>query len=100
MNKKLQVAKYLFSDAFAASLSWTLFYIFRKRFIESAKFGSPVPVVFDNKFYSGLLFILFFWITLYVLTGTYNKIFRKSRLKEVGQTLLISLIGVMILFLH
>src|SRR5208337_1213082 len=35
---------------------------------------------------------------LYLLIGTYTKIYRKSRLKELGQTLLISIIGIILLF--
>lgn len=98
MNKKLQVLKYIFADVFSATVAWTLFYCFRKLYIESEKYGKAVPVIFDNHFYRGLLIISIFWLFLYVLTGTYKNIYRKSRLREVGQTLLISVIGVIILF--
>jgi exopolysaccharide biosynthesis polyprenyl glycosylphosphotransferase len=98
MNKKLQVLKYLIADTSAALLSWILFFIFRKSFIETAKFGKPVPIVFDNQLYWGLVFIPLFWILIYFLTGTYKNIYRKSRLKEIGQTLLLSIIGVLIIF--
>lgn len=98
MNKKLQALKYLTADITSASISWSLFYIFRKLYIESEKFGKPVPVVFDSQFYSGLLFVVGFWILIYYLTGTYRDIYRKSRLKETGQTFIISIIGVLILF--
>jgi exopolysaccharide biosynthesis polyprenyl glycosylphosphotransferase len=98
MNKKLQTLKYLLADTFSAGTSWTLFYIFRKLSIESEKFGTKVPLVFDQNFWSGLIAVVFFWLLLYYLTGTYRNIYRKSRLKETGQTLLISIIGVLILF--
>src|SRR6476646_3954426 len=98
MNKKLQVLKYIAADIFSAVTAWTLFYCFRKLYIESEKFGTSVPVIFDNHFYRGLLIISFFWLLLYTLTGTYRNIYRKSRLREVGQTLLITIIGVIILF--
>ena len=39
-----------------------------------------------------------FWIILYFIAGTYNDIYRKSRLIEFGQTLLISVIGTLTLF--
>ena len=92
MNKKLQVLKYLIADISAAMLAWALFFTFRKIYIETAKFGKPVPVVYDEQYYWGLLFIPLFWILMYYLTGTYKEIYRKSRLKEIGQTFLLSIL--------
>jgi exopolysaccharide biosynthesis polyprenyl glycosylphosphotransferase len=98
MNKKLQVLKYLIADVTAATLAWSLFFTFRKLYIETAKFGKPVPLIFDKQYYWGLIFIPVFWLLMYYLTGTYKDIYRKSRLKEIGQTLLLSVIGVLIIF--
>lgn len=98
MNKKLQVLKYLFADLASACFAWTFFYVFRKQYIETAKYGKEVPLEFDTQFWIGLLFVSMFWILIYYLTGTYRNIYRKSRLKETGQTFLISVIGVLILF--
>ncbi len=52
----------------------------------------------DPKLYLGVLVIPVFWLILYILIGTYRKIYRKGRLREFGQTVLISIIGVTILF--
>jgi exopolysaccharide biosynthesis polyprenyl glycosylphosphotransferase len=98
MNKRLQVIKYIFADFLTAASAWSLFYIFRKLYIEPVKFGKPVPLSFDNKFYWGLLLIPAFWLVFYYLTGAYRNIYRKSRLKEAGQTLIVSVIGVIIIF--
>ncbi|MDP1747300.1 MAG: sugar transferase, partial [Bacteroidota bacterium] len=98
MNKRLQVLKYLIADFFSAVLAWTLFYIFRKLYIEPEKFGKAVPVTFEDQFYWGLLLIPSCWILIYSFTGSYKNIYKKSRLKEVGQTLLFSVIGVIIIF--
>ncbi|MGZ3836740.1 MAG: sugar transferase, partial [Mucilaginibacter sp.] len=98
MNKRLQVLRYLLADIIAAMLAWALFFTFRKLYIETAKYGKPVPLTFDNQFFWGLIFIPFFWVLAYYLTGTYKDIYRKSRLKEIGQTLLLSVIGVLIIF--
>jgi len=98
MNKKLQVFKYVIADLFSAATAWALFYIFRKQYIESEKFGNQIAIEFDSQFYYGLVFIPLFWILLYFLVGTYNNIYRKSRLREVGQTFLLSLIGVLVIF--
>lgn len=98
MNRKAQVAKYVISDLVSAALAWVLFYIFRKRIIEPEKFGYDVPFVLDDRFYFGLILIPIFWIALYSLFGMYKNIYRRHRLRELGQVLLASFIGVIILF--
>ena len=42
MNKKLQVLKYILLDVAAAAIAWTLFFIFRKKYVEPVKFGYKV----------------------------------------------------------
>ncbi len=98
MHKHLQVVRYLVFDIIAAIVSWTLFYIYRKIYIEPIKFGYEIPVEFDSKFYLALLFIPAFWITIYYITGQYTNIYRKSRLLELGRTILTSIVGVTIIF--
>jgi len=98
MNKKLHVFRYIFFDVIAASLAWALFFTYRKTYIEPLKFGKDIPLTFDENFYFALLFIPIFWIVLYFIIGTYKNIYRKSRLREFGQTLLISILGTLVLF--
>ncbi len=98
MHKTLQVVRYLVFDIIAAVVSWTLFYIYRKIYIEPIKFGYEIPVEFDSKFYLALLFIPAFWITIYYVSGQYTNIYRKSRLLELGRTSMISIVGVTIIF--
>jgi exopolysaccharide biosynthesis polyprenyl glycosylphosphotransferase len=98
MNKKLQVFKYILLDLLSAAIAWVLFFVFRKTYLEPLKFGYEVPLNFDDNFYYGLVLIPLYWVFLYFIIGSYKNIYRKSRLKEFGQTLLISLIGTLILF--
>lgn len=98
MNKKLHVARYLVFDIVAAIVSWTLFYIYRKLYIEPIKFGYEIPVEFDRNFYLALVFIPAFWITIYYITGQYTNIYRKSRLLELWKTFTSSLAGVTVIF--
>ncbi len=97
MNKRIQTLQCIFADWLAASLAWGLFYVYRKLVIESSLYGHEV-LKFDDRFYLGVLLIPFFWIIVYSLIGTYKNIYRKSRLRELGQTLYISVIGVLIIF--
>lgn len=98
MNARIQTTKYLISDILASSASWSLFYIFRKLYIESQKFGYTVPIEFTARFYWGVFLIPAFWVLIHYLSGYYKDIFRKSRLKELGKTFFTTLIGVTILF--
>jgi len=93
MNKRTETIKYILADWFSAAAAWGLFFVYRKLAIEGA-----VEVIPDRKFYFGILVIPLFWILIYALIGLYKNIFRKSRLKEIGQTLYISVLGVIVIF--
>jgi exopolysaccharide biosynthesis polyprenyl glycosylphosphotransferase len=98
MNIKLQVAKYVLLDWIAAFFAWALFYIFRKQ-SENPNFHEEFENIFsDPNFWIGIIFIPLGWLLLYAIVGTYRKIFRKARLKELGQTLVLTLIGVTVIF--
>lgn len=98
LNKRKELLKYLIFDFLAATIAWVSFYVFRKTYIEPQKFTEPVDIIFNNKFYFGLALIPIFWVLFYYLTGYYKDPFRKSRLNELGVTLIQSTIGVIILF--
>lgn len=98
MNKPWQVAKYLTFDVLAATISWVVFFVYRKAIIEPQRFGIDIPIEFNNRFYLGLIFIPVFWIIIYYITGFYKNIFRRSRLIELGQTFTTSIAGVVVIF--
>jgi exopolysaccharide biosynthesis polyprenyl glycosylphosphotransferase len=98
MNPRLQTLKYLISDFLAATFTWCLFYVFRKTHIEPLKFGYDIPISLDYKFYLGLIVIPSFWLLQYYLIGYYHDVYRKSRLKELGQTFFTTLFGSIVLF--
>jgi len=98
MNKTLQVFKYVTADYIAAVVAWTLFFIYRKYAVDHQVFHHAGQIFLDMKLYAGIITVPLFWLILYMLIGTYRKIYRKSRLKEFGQTVMISFIGVTILF--
>jgi len=98
MNKKLQVLRYIFADIIASVLAWGLFFAYRKFSVNPGRIEFTEQILFDNNLYLGLLLIPLFWLTFYVFTGTYSNIYRKSRLRELGQTFMVSLVGVIIIF--
>lgn len=98
MNKRLQVFKYVFADAVSAIIAWTVFFIYRKYTIDPSVLGNLEFIFQDKKLYLGLLIITSFWLLLYSIIGSYQKIYRKSRLKELNQTFLLSFLGLIAIF--
>ncbi len=98
MNKRRETLKYLLADFFSAMLAWAAFYAYRKYFIESEKFGVPVPIGNDWKFYFGITVIPCIWVLFYAFLGFYSNIYRKARIKVLGQTVYASFIGVLVIF--
>lgn len=98
MNYKKQLLKYILSDFLSAGASWTLFFVFRKVYIESKKFGYPIPVEFNDSYFLGLAILPLLWLLLYYASGYYKDVYRKSRLSELGQTIGTTFIGVLFIF--
>jgi len=98
MNKNKQVAKYVVADLLSAAIAWTMFFVYRKYSVDPDIFSHIEDVFTDRKLYLGIAVIPLFWLTLYIIIGTYRKIYRKSRLKELGQTMSITFIGVTFIF--
>ncbi len=88
----------MIADYFSAALAWAMFYIYRKYSVEPVVISDLDLILIDPKFYYGVSLIPLFWLILYYIIGNYRKIYRKARLKELGHTILITLIGVIILF--
>ena len=96
MNNRLQALKYIICDYLTASAAWILFYLYRKVAIEGDAFFQRLPD--DPKFWYGAILLPIGWLMAYAFIGTYSNIYRKSRLKEFGQTLYISALGVLVIF--
>ena len=94
MNKKRLSCIYFFVDWIASILAWTLFYFFRKAHEDlyiNYSFTTP-------SFWLGVIIIPICWLILHAVTGAYEKVYFKSRLRELGQTFFITLLGVVVLF--
>jgi len=98
MKKNFWLILSVFLDFISAGIAWILFYLFRKIYIESEKFGEIIPVDFNESFFLGLAVVPVFWLIVYLMAGNYRNILRKARLRELAGTLLTSGIGVIILF--
>jgi exopolysaccharide biosynthesis polyprenyl glycosylphosphotransferase len=98
MNRTRQTLKYIIADFFSAALAWSLFFVYRKLYVESELFGYTPDLSVDRNFLLGITILPLAWILIYAVTGAYTDIFRKARLREIGQTLYLSIIGVLVVF--
>ncbi len=98
MQKRLQSIRYVLADIVATCLVWVLFYLYRKKYVESVKFGYEIPIELDANFYKGLFFLPLFWLLIFFIAGFYSNVFRRARLKELGQSIIYTLVGSLIFF--
>ena len=100
MNKKRLASLYFVVDWLASILAWTLFYFFRKAHEDLyINYWDRITNSFTTpSFWLGVAIIPICWLILHAVTGAYEKVYQKSRLKELGQTFFITLIGVIVLF--
>ena len=87
-------------DWLLSVIAWTLFYYFRKTYeIPGANMWQRFGVEFhDKSFWVAVAIIPVCWVILYGITGAYQSVYSKSRLKELTQTFFITLLGVTVLF--
>lgn len=98
INKKTQTFKYVLWDWVASVTSWFLFFCYRKD-KELPDFLDQFHLVFeDRNFWIGIIFIPLGWVFLYLLAGSYRKVYIKSRVNELGETLMVTLVGTVVLF--
>lgn len=97
-SRRALVAKYVLADILGTAAAWTLFWAYRKLELEPIKFGAPVPLEWDANYLKGLVLVPLFWFGLYTAIGGYREVYRRFRTKELGQTVLVSLIGVLVIF--
>ena len=100
MNKNRLATLYFVVDWIASIVAWTLFYLFRKAHEDLyINYWDRITHSFVTpSFWLGVIIIPICWLVLHAVTGAYEKVYQKSRLKELGQTFFITLLGVVVLF--
>lgn len=97
MNKNRFGWLFAISDYLAAAVAWFLFYVYRKKYLEPALFGD-IPIEFNRHFYLGIILIPLFWVLLYYLIGSYRRVYKRSRIRDLGNTLSVTLVGTLAIF--
>lgn len=98
-RKKVHTFLFVTLDFLAAVGAWFSFFFYRKYFIDVNQltaFKSPVGP--DQNLYLGLIYVPVYWLLLYYLSGNYVDVWRRSRLRELGQTFSITVLGSVVLF--
>ena len=100
MNKNRLATLYFVVDWIASIVAWTLFYLFLKAHEHLyINYWDRITHSFVTpSFWLGVIIIPICWLMLHAVTGAYEKVYQKSRLKELGQTFFITLLGVVVLF--
>jgi exopolysaccharide biosynthesis polyprenyl glycosylphosphotransferase len=96
-QNRISIAWYAVSDLLSSSLAWALFFISRKHLL-----GEPATlqhaVFADPKFWWGIILVPLGWLFLYTLLGSYESLYRKSRLNEFITSFFATLLGTTVLF--
>ena len=100
--KRKRILPYIYGlvDWLLSVAAWTLFYYFRKTYeVPNVNTWQRFGIAFhDSSFWMAVAFFPICWVALYGITGAYQSVYSKSRLKELSQTFFITLLGVTVLF--
>jgi polysaccharide biosynthesis protein PslA len=91
-RRKIHIEWYIVSDYLAAACSLCLLYMIR-RMLQQDAYSFEYDIFLNSSFLQELALIPFAWVMFYFLTGSYNSLYKKSRLNELMLTFLFSLIG-------
>jgi len=98
VNKKLQITKCILFDFTGIVIAWFLFVYYRNAFTNSLSVHDLLNTAPTFKFYLELTGFILFWLLLFSFAGFYNSVFRKSRIKELANSIGITFVGTLIVF--
>ncbi len=97
--KRRAIRQLALLDYTAAAVAWMLFWVYRHKLLGHAEGWQVWTQLGLRDFIIGLLLVPLGWVVLYLLSGTYFDLYRKSRLHEVNRTLISCIIGTVIISL-
>ena len=96
--KRKQTIKYIVCDTLSALLAWTALFLFRKLVLEESGLDGFEQLFHDINFWLGIVMVPAGWLALYTIQGTYRNVLRRARMKEFLETLIATVIGVVVLY--
>ena len=97
LERKLLI-RYIVLDLFAGTGAYTALHLVRKLYVEPERFGTLIPIKFDQTFVLGAAATTTLFIGISALSGIYSNLTRKSRLTEAFNTFGGTIITAVILF--
>jgi polysaccharide biosynthesis protein PslA len=91
--KRRAIQQLALLDYLSATTAWVIFWAYRQQLLGKAEFFNAWQLLQAKDFIYGLLVIPCSWLFLYLLSGTYFDLYKKSRLNEVNRTLVSCIIG-------
>lgn len=92
-EKRKAILQLAFADYWSAAIAWIILWGYRQHYSGKADFFQAWEVLQPKDYLAGLILIPGGWLFLYLLSGTYFDLYRKSRLNEINRTLISSIIG-------
>jgi exopolysaccharide biosynthesis polyprenyl glycosylphosphotransferase len=97
--KKRAIRRLIIADYITAMVAWMLFWAYRHTLLDNSSFFQSLNTLHARDFFIGVAIIPLWWFVLYLLSGTYFDLYRKSRLNEINRTLISCILGCIILSL-
>lgn len=98
LRRKIHIGWYIVCDYFAAALTWIILFAIQNPAVNEPvyPFGLSWP---GDPVFLGLTVVPLMWISFNFLTGSYNSLYKKSRLNELTLTFLVTLLGCVLILL-
>src|SRR5690606_21157738 len=98
-RKKRAIRQLVVIDYFTAMVAWLIFWAYRYHWLGKSSFFQAWEQLQIRDFVSTFILIPGGWLLLYLLSGTYFDLYRKSRLHEINRTLISCILGSVIVSL-
>lgn len=92
-TKRRAINMLVLLDYFSAAIAWLSFWIYRHEILSSETFSQTLQLFGFRDGINSIIIIPLCWLFLYLLSGTYFDLYRKSRLNEINRTLISCIIG-------
>ncbi|MBL7718172.1 MAG: sugar transferase [Flavipsychrobacter sp.] len=97
--KKRAIRQLVLLDYLAATIAWMIAWGYRHEFLYDERFFKTLGLLHTKDYIMAFAIIPGWWLVLYLLSGTYFDLYRKSRLNEVNRTLISCILGTIIVSL-
>ena len=91
--KKRAIRQLALLDYTASALAWFTFWIYRQNLLTKIPYLDTLKLFHLRDYINTLVVIPIGWLFLYLLSGTYFDLYRKSRLNEINRTLISCILG-------